>query len=483
MSIGTNGTAPTAIAEWNWEPQPKGQALINDLVAEFISRCPAAAELKTRMTKDSGTRFVDWIDHITLSRTTEDIADRLADAGFERRPHPGAPDCYVNEKGIFPAIVLWDLPIMRIAIKVMSVADFLFAQHIPAADHIHGTPGSQLRMVCAFHGNNAELWGVERHGTRSFQPSSASPSSPSTPLEFAKSISAAHHLELLRSRRRDFATDAQGFAEINRLVDRAIADLGRDWACDLFFESERNYWQSRNHAGQFQYARQQALGLGWANHDHHTYRSSRHCYKDMIAVLEKLGFHCRERFYAGAEAGWGAQVLEQSVTGITIFADVDMSPEELLGDFAHEGLPPRDQLGTIGLWCALHGEAILQAGMHHLECQFDWYALRDQMHDIADIRTMDPFTTFPYLRQAFTQGEHWRVAEKRIEMLLARHQITPAQAEDFRRHGALGSHLENLERNDGFKGFNQHGVSQIIAKTDPRRQTHGDGSPSVALSR
>ncbi len=30
-----------------------------------------------------------------------------------------------------------------------------------------------------------------------------------------------------------------------------------------------------------------------------------------------------------------AQVLEQTVTGITIFADVDMSPEELTGDFAH----------------------------------------------------------------------------------------------------------------------------------------------------
>jgi hypothetical protein len=36
--------------------------------------------------------------------------------------------------------------------------------------------------------------------------------------------------------------------------------------------------------------------------------------------------------------------------------------------------------------------------------------------------------------------------------------------------GALGSHLENLERNDGFKGFNQKGVSDIIARTDPRRQ-------------
>jgi len=31
-------------------------------------------------------------------------------------------------------------------------------------------------------------------------------------------------------------------------------------------------------------------------------------------------------------------------------------------------------------------------------------------------------------------------------------------------------HLENLQRKDGFKGFNQHAVSIIIAETDPRKQ-------------
>jgi len=31
-------------------------------------------------------------------------------------------------------------------------------------------------------------------------------------------------------------------------------------------------------------------------------------------------------------------------------------------------------------------------------------------------------------------------------------------------------HLENLQRKGGFKGFNQHAVSIIIAETDPRKQ-------------
>jgi hypothetical protein len=82
---------------------------------------------------------------------------------------------------------------------------------------------------------------------------------------------------------------------------------------------------------------------------------------------------------------------------------------------------------------------------------------------------MKPFSDFPYLRQAFTEGERWTVLPRRIDRLLERGLITQEQANQFRDHGAIGSHLENLERNDGFKGFNRKGVSEIIAATDPRR--------------
>ena len=47
------------------------------------------------------------------------------------------------------------------------------------------------------------------------------------------------------------------------------------------------------------------------------------------------------------------------------------------------------------------------------------------------------------------------------------------QARQFHEQGAIGSHLENLERNEGFKGFNQTGVSEIISATDPRKNVRG----------
>jgi hypothetical protein len=242
------------------------------------------------------------------------------------------------------------------------------------------------------------------------------------------------------------------------------------WTCDLWFAAEREYWQRRNHAARVQKARQDRLGLGWANHDHHTYRSSRRNFKWLVAMWEKLGFHCRERFYAGREAGWGAQVMEQPTTGIITFNDVDLTPDELMGDFSHDGLDERDELGTVGLWCGLHGDSFLQAGMHHLEAQFDFESLRKQLEEEGNVKTMKPFTDFPYLRQAFTEGERWKVRPERIQKLLDAKLITDQQADQFREQGAIGSHLENLERNDGFKGFNQTGVSEIISATDPRKQ-------------
>lgn len=452
-------TDSESVKQFNWQPQPRAFALVKELTAAFLSSNLGAANFSMLLFDLAGGRFIDWIDTIQLPRGREgEIVPRLLGAGFTRTPMPGQEECYTHAGGMFPAVVLVDGVVTRFDIKVDSVADFLSCWKL---DHqIEGEPLSQMRRAKAFESPSAEMWVIERHGYRGFEKKKPDPQ---------RGVAALRHLDEFRRRNRVHSDDHAGFAYTNMLIDNSIRDIGRDWTCDIFFQAEREYWERRNHAGRVQKARQNKLGLGWANHDHHTYRSGRHCYKDLISTLEKLGFHCREVFYAGAEAGWGAQVLEQPVAGITIFADVDLAAEELEFDFPHDGLPERHDLGTIGLWCALHGEAFLQAGMHHLECMFDWHALKDQLASEAHIRMMDPFTTMPVLRQAFTQGERWMIEPARIDVLLKKGQITQRQADDFRLHGAIGSHLENLERNDGFKGFNQHGVSQIIAKTDPRR--------------
>jgi hypothetical protein len=248
--------------------------------------------------------------------------------------------------------------------------------------------------------------------------------------------------------------------------------MGTDTAAWVAFAAERKYWQDRNRAAQVQKAAQDSLGLGWANHDHHTFRSSRANFPLLIQILETFGFRPRERFYAGAQAGWGAQVMEQPTCRIAVFADVDLSPEEVEGDFAHKPLPIRTELGTVGLWCALHGDSMLSAGLHHLAGRFDFDAVTANLA-VRDVEMMRPFSDFSYLRQAFTRGEQWQVEPPRIERLTAAGLLSSSQKAQFLERGAIGSHLENIQRAEGFKGFNQAKISDIIRRTDPRSQGGG----------
>jgi 4-hydroxyphenylpyruvate dioxygenase-like putative hemolysin len=258
------------------------------------------------------------------------------------------------------------------------------------------------------------------------------------------------------------------FPELFTLADRLVRQLGPDMAAHVVCRCERDYWLTRNAAGRLQRDRQAAMGLGLANHDHHTFRSSRRNFHRLVSLFARLGFRNRERFYAGAEAGWGAQVMENPGAGITLFLDVDLAPEEVETDFSREELGEREQLGTVGLWCALHGDSLFAAGMHHLAAQFDFERL------IADlgregVAYMAPFSDFSYLKQAFSVAERWEVEPARVERLVRDRAITAEQGERIIARGAVGSHLEDIDRREGYKGFNRKNVSAIIRETDPRR--------------
>lgn len=446
------------LEQFDWEPQPEAARLIGQLLDAFCGRCSAARQLGEDLLDQTGTRLTDWIDHLAVPADAS-IGPRLLAAGFAPE-ESSSPMIWHHADGMFPEIKIDDVPVWRAAVKVDSVADFLAAHGVADESSIEGKPLGQLRKARIACENDAEFWVVERHGYRGWEVPEIAPDQ----VEAVRL-----HQERFRRRKRNIGDCQAGFEHALQLIRPAVRELGAAWACDLFSAAERDYWTNRNRAARVQKARQDALGLGWANHDHHTYRSSRKCFATLVSVLEELGFRCRERFYAGREAGWGAQVLEQPEAAVVVFADVDLASDEVSGDFAHTPLPPSDHLGTVGLWCRLHGEAFLQAGMHHLECQFDFSAAREQLQT-QGIRTMPPFTDLPYLKQAFTEGEIWSVDANNITAALADGAITKEQAERFRTSGIIGSHLEILQRNEGYKGFNKSGINEIIRDTDPRRQ-------------
>ncbi len=475
-------TATIEVPEGGWQVQPAAYQLVADILDIACQNSPWLDQLRRDMLQQSGTRLVDWIDHLAVppqqvlaadGSLDGDLSQRLQACGFQTTPIAVADSSggkilgigfkstetyWMQPLGIFPKIQCSnDVIKTRVAIKVDSVSDFLVAHGLQHCE-IQGRAGGRMQKALVNESEVVQVYVVARQGWPHWE----------LPSESDQNIAdAVHHLDSLRRRDRGVDQD-QAFSTALERIEQAVGALGQDWACALFFQAEREFWQFRNQAARVQKRRQDVLGLGWANHDHHTYRCSRDYFPQLIHSLETLGVRCRERFYAGKQAGWGAQVLEHPTGGIVIFADVDLLPEELSGDFAHEGFAPLDKLGTVGLWCMLHGDSFAGAGLHHLECQFEFQAAREQL-EAAGIGNMNPFTDFDHLKQSFTAPETWTVNPTRLQKAVDCAAITQQQAQQMTAKGAIGSHLEVLERNDGYKGFNQTGISDIIAKTDPRK--------------
>jgi len=448
---------PDAEQRFDWPVCHEAENFVLARLAQFTARHAFAAALEKRMAQETGTLLLDWVDSLTLSAAEEAA---LRDVGFVPDPlatTSAGQRAFWHPEAMLPRVILDSGYPNALCLRPESVVDFMGAHGITA--EIEGDPLTAFRRVLVCEENGARLYAVERRGSRTFMPGAAKAGETETLLK-------AHELWQTRARRAD--NDDACFAQTLALIDRLIGMVGRDLACHVVFAGERIFWERRNRAARVQKARQDALGLGWGNHDHHTFRSSRAQFLPLMQAFEKLGFERRERYYAGAQAGWGAQIMEQPVEGIVVFCDVDLMPEETTLDFSRRPMPPAPKLGTIGLWCGLHGESFLEAGMHHLEARFDYALCREQLAALG-VNTMKPFSDYDFLKQAFTEGERWPVRRERAQRILDAGLIVQAQFDKFLAEGAIGSHLENLQRKGGFKGFNQQSVSAIIAAVDPRK--------------
>ena len=452
---------------FHWLRHRDAETYVLEHLNRLVAAMPSLRVFATALATRTGSRLIDWIDHLILADGDLPQGQLLTDLGFEPEEVPAEPGdtVYHHPRAILPRILLRDQPdaepgtVLAAALQVEDVSHFLMANQL--AVPISGSLVSPYRRAQAWQHNGRQLLVIERRGHPGFVPVEMPPDYPQRYLRA---------FEQWATRPRLFSDEQAGMEHTLNLARTLVSDLGTHTAAWIAFAAERVYWQGRNRAGQIQKANQDSLGLGWANHDHHTFRSSRQVFSLLIEILETFGFQPRERFYAGAEAGWGAQVMEQPVCRFAVFADVDLSEDEVDGDFAHSPLPARGRLGTVGLWCGLHGQSMLTAGLHHLAGRFDFDDLTAKLHE-QGIDTMRPFSEFPYLRQAFTRGERWPVAPDRLAHLVKAGQIDESQRASFSETGAIGSHLENIQRGEGFKGFNQQTISDIILRTDPRART------------
>lgn len=438
-----------------WPRCPEGAAWFEQQLNTFAAQNSLVAELRAKfLTK--GVALASLVDHWILPEGSVPL-DTLTDMGMEPITHPEGDTVWKHTGARLPGVRFKKRDAPTLALLVEDVEAFGQANELEFTA-VHGDADSQYR--CAHlplpYG---ELMPISRRGYAGFAPGTTTP-------KLTADLTRARMAFRCRERH-DGTFDA--IEDVDRIFGRSAREIGKDRAVEEFFFAEREYYLTRNAAARFQYEQQNEIGIGWANHDHHTYRSSRETFRALMSLWQDMGFETREKFYAGEEAGWGAQVVEHVACRIILFCDVDMAPEELNVEYVSTDLPARQTLGTIGLWCALHGDSIDLAGLHHLECEFDFAREESEMithgHGV-----MKPFTDLPMLKQAFTQAELWKVDSRRAQALVERGAITPELAEQFVTTGAAGSHLEILQRWEGFKGFNKTGVSAIIKETDARRQ-------------
>jgi hypothetical protein len=442
------------MSAFDWTLHPEAEALVDRIVAEATAKSPRLTSLCAQLDDVTSTRLQDWLDSVTGPITD----DELVAVGYQRIGQPGV---WRHPGAQLPAIQVADQ--YEVAIRVDDIAAFAAAQPqlgaaTPDVPVLEGSELAGYRRVVVSDENGVRIAGVER---RSW-------SCGLTPEYFDRDqtqrAQRAYGLLATRPRSRDGAEGVRAQIPLARL---AMDLVGADLAASYFLHLEREYWQRHNNAASIQYLRQDSVGLGWGNNDHHTFRSSRAAFGALIEFLTALGFSLRERFYAGHEAGWGAQVIEHHGCGGVIFADVDLRESEVEIDFARVELTEGESYGTVGMWCALHGESLLSAGMHHLEAQYCFEELAASLAERGQ-PSMRPFSDFDHLRQAFTEAELWPVPSQRLGELVEAGHLTSARAAEIARTGAPGSHLENLARRGGFKGFNQHNVSTTMLATHPR---------------
>jgi len=443
-------------AAFKWKQEPEAEKFAMDLLQAAFERHSGLREFDRDLHRLTSTRLFDWVDHLATKDFPE-TREALAQCGYEEEGTFAKVVSFSHPRAQLPTIVLGLHE--GVAVTVDSIADFLMVRGLKR--EIDGSLYSPYRRCLVDKEDGLSFWVVERRGTRTMEASYPA-------QEYLNDYLTAS--EMWKSHPRLSLDEDEEMEDAHKLARDLVDMMGRDLAAWIVLEVEREYWQARNQAGHIQKGRQDRLGMGWSNHDHHTFRSSRKNFCALVELFKILGFTCRERFYTGVEAGWGAQVMENANCGLVLFLDVDLAPDEIAVDFAHQTLPEADELGTVGLWCELHGDSILKAGMHHLELQFNFDDLKRDLGDLG-VGMMDPFSDFDYLKQAFTKGEMWPVDAFRVDQLLLQKLITEDQAKQFLEHGAVGSHMENLQRREGYKGFNQKNVSNIIKRTDPRTLT------------
>src|SRR3954451_8086229 len=99
MSTAATSAATSILEQFKWEPQPKAERWVAEIVAHCLGSLPEARQFGNRLQRESGVRFVDLVSHIGVSGADVD-RHGFKNAGWSEI----RANVYANRSGIFPNV-------------------------------------------------------------------------------------------------------------------------------------------------------------------------------------------------------------------------------------------------------------------------------------------------------------------------------------------------------------------------------------------
>ena len=229
------GKAAKHQEDFDWETHPDLDKFINERVEAFLFNHKFSKKLSERMLEETSTRFVDWIDHVSIPES-EVKASKLTNLGLVEMPgvqaRPGVKVFKHPRSYLFP-VLLNEGKETLVALKPESIDEFL--QVLGTGIVPEGEPFSAIRWATIQKEGNFTLAAVERRGYDGFVEQDASD------VQVYLDI-----LTKLYCRKRFFNTDKEGMQYTVKLIGDSVKRLRSARVADAFFRAERAYWQKRN---------------------------------------------------------------------------------------------------------------------------------------------------------------------------------------------------------------------------------------------
>ena len=403
----------------------EAQAFIRTTVNRAIQMAPEADALMQSLLGSCAVSVLNMIDHLALptNAAVARLGWKYMD-GVWRAPNALLPD-------------IIDSPSTRIGLRVEAIEEFLAAVRSNA--RIEGSTYGPYRMATFIVRDEVSFSAVERHGCLDHEP---------PPLGARTIRKARIHQQIFRTRRRQFQNVERGLSYTLRLAQAAAADLGPEWAGALFARAEREYWQTRSALAASQQQRQREAGVGWCTTANLTYASSREHLPMLVQILEALGYHRRpDLVWVDDAVDWAVLPLDPPPGAPPILVNFDLAPHETVKDILRGPVSPLTWHGRPGIWCALHGESILDAGLHGLSAYYDAARARTLMAN--DIDHADQLLVMKHPQHdQLVHCEHRAVSPGRTDALEREGYLSPLQTENYRLLGAGASYFSIVPHDD-----------------------------------